>query len=615
MVRTTIMAWLFGAYFFAAAQEPDFRSSHLAIGFNSTVPAFSWLAVDSLGRAALEENVILGMAPTGGDVVLRRDGGGKFHYVQKGPDGREAVVWRMEISEKRVVLRSDFVEGMVATPFLLAIDQKKNHATLLGIPADAGQIRLPAVLHLPDRGTFRITSADAAIVNCDARRRQPEYFVKASFPPATPERKSVQYDLDVVLIHPDLPGLVEQPLYDGYRRNFLNLLQIHPRMRTLANNSSSDVCGFCFWEYSELALKAPPLAPGLTALDLVRVSMDRVFEGGLTYGQAGYGKTKENPEAAAWSPSFDSLDTLPSFLIASCHYIQGSQDTKWAEARFPRLIEMARKMIAQDKNGNGLIEYPLSGNSGSWKGGIRPANWWDTIGFGHEDAYSNALAYRGLRLMSKVALGLGQKKEAEEFSAAAQKIKEAYFPTFLNPETGLLAGWKSADGKLHDYSFTFVNGMAVSFGLVETKEAGALMDKMLQKMEAVGFRRFDLGLPGNLIPVRKEDYTDPRKRYGGSEKEDGSDGFQIYENGAATHCHAYWTVKALYNLDRPADARKIFHPMLKTFAEGGFQGFGANGQSKDWRDWNGGCNGYEGYLVDGYLALLAVEDDLRAGKP
>jgi hypothetical protein len=73
-------------------------------------------------------------------------------------------------------------------------------------------------------------------------------------------------------------------------------------------------------------------------------------------------------------------------------------------------------------------------------------------------------------------------------------------------------------------------------------------------------------------------------------------------------------IKALYQLGRVADARRIFYPLLNSFSAGGFQGFGANGLSRDWRDWQGGCHGYEGYLSDGYLALLAVEDDLNAAQ-
>ena len=55
--------------------------------------------------------------------------------------------------------------------------------------------------------------------------------------------------------------------------------------------------------------------------------------------------------------------------------------------------------------------------------------------------------------------------------------------------------------------------------------------------------------------------------------------------------------------------------MLAGYARGEFQGFGANGMSRDWRDWKGGCHGYEGLLVDNYLVLLAVLDDVKAPPP
>jgi hypothetical protein len=56
------------------------------------------------------------------------------------------------------------------------------------------------------------------------------------------------------------------------------------------------------------------------------------------------------------------------------------------------------------------------------------------------------------------------------------------------------------------------------------------------------------------------------------------------------------------------------HPMLAGYAAGEFQGFGVNGMSRDWRDWKGGCHGYEGLLVDNYLPLLAVLDDVKAAN-
>ena len=44
--------------------------------------------------------------------------------------------------------------------------------------------------------------------------------------------------------------------------------------------------------------------------------------------------------------------------------------------------------------------------------------------------------------------------DAQLYASRAEKLRSVYFDTFYNPATGVLAGWKSADGKLHDYYFT-----------------------------------------------------------------------------------------------------------------------------------------------------------------
>jgi len=203
------------------------------------------------------------------------------------------------------------------------------------------------------------------------------------------------------------------------------------------------------------------------------------------------------------------------------------------------------------------------------------------------------------------------------FPERAARLRAAYAPTFLNPATGVLAGWKSADGRLHDYWFTFVQGIAITYGLLDDSTANAVLDRLLAKMKETGYTWFDLGLPGNLVPVKKGDYADhdtPPQVHGVPRLEDGSDGFQYYENGGATGCWSYYLVHALYQLGRSEDARRIFQPMLAGYARGEFQGFDANGMSRDWRDWQGGCHGYVGLLVDNYHALLAVLDDVKA-KP
>ena len=125
-------------------------------------------------------------------------------------------------------------------------------------------------------------------------------------------------------------------------------------------------------------------------------------------------------------------------------------------------------------------------------------------------------------------------------------------------------------------------------------------------MKEVGYTNFELGLPGNLIPVIRSDYTDLLLEVGGGKREDNLDGFQIYENGGATACFTYFTIHALQKLGRKKDADAILLPLLKSMSEGNFQGKGANGRTKDWKTWTGEGWGYEGFLVDNYMFLLTV---------
>jgi hypothetical protein len=57
------------------------------------------------------------------------------------------------------------------------------------------------------------------------------------------------------------------------------------------------------------------------------------------------------------------------------------------------------------------------------------------------------------------------------------------------------------------------------------------------------------------------------------------------------------------------EANENFIPMIESYKEGSFEGRCEGSEySKDWKTWNGECWGYEGFLVDNYLPLLAVYD-------
>ena len=608
----------------AAPSTPDrydFKTPFYHLGLSRTAPEITALCLDSLGKGKLSVNPILPQQAKTNRAWQATRNNHSITYSMKSNGSPTKDCWTFQFAPKHIVIRSMATAGALLDPLVvtfkqLAKNNRANHATLLGrMEKSRQQMRLPCVLHMPDLGTARITcNVEHIGLGYDAQRRDTPQFVEITFPPATAQNPIIEYTLEITAIYPKLPGIEKDPRYDGFRRNFLNIFQINPRFRALANNASSDVVASAVYEYAMVAAKCPPLAQGLTCLDILRDTLDRYCDGMLAYGLVGYGANYEGVSTAPWDTPYDALDAMPSLLIAACTYIQASEDWKWAADRLTTLNAWGFKMLESDNNPNGLIEYPLSGNHGCYSTRYpfgtsydqhQPSNAWDTIGFGHEDAYSNALAYRACVMMEQVVEHIGHHAEAEFFRVRGSRIRAAYFRTFFNPQTGLLAGWKSSDGQLHDYQFTFVNSVAVWSGVLDQRQAAAVMRQLLAKMKTAGYSFFRLGLPGNLIPVAIDDYALGTP---------GAGAFQVYCNGGATPLDCYFTIEALFRTGMAAAARRILYPMLESFESGSFQGVGADGMTKDWKNWNGQCFGYEGFLVDGYLTLLAVLTDRNAAQ-
>jgi hypothetical protein len=371
----------------------QYQSPFMRVELAPDQPALVSLAVDSLGRNKLSVNPLRPPAKAETTYQLRRVGTA-FEYRCSGASPGTPPAWTFDFSERQIRLRPHFAGGSPPPPLVLNFNSRVNHATLLGLVNDDGSVRLPALLHLPDLGTFRIVSATGAkpALGYDALRfrgaRVAEMgkndYVKVTFPAASAAMPDIDYNLEVVVICPGPPELARDARFDGFRRNWLNIFQLNPRLRVLANHAASDPCAFTLFEYSSMAVRTPPLASGLTALDLIRQTLDRYLSGLKVYGMAGV-----QPDVP-----YDFLDSYPSLLIAASDYVQASKDNAWLKNNYSRLRDWAAKVLAMDRDGKGLIEYPLNGNSGSWPEELtlRPANWWDTVGFGHQDAYSNAPA-------------------------------------------------------------------------------------------------------------------------------------------------------------------------------------------------------------------------------
>lgn len=591
----------------------DFHSPFLAIGLSSTRPGFDRFCVDSLGGGAVEANPALAVPADPARVCLKGSCG-RWSYHLLGCEDTEPAWWTVDCSERTITLRSEYrplpsgFRPFAEEGFRLTFRQAANHATLLGVMAPGEELmRLPCVLHLPDLGSCRIT---ASVPDCKLIYRaqrtveEPQVrFVHVRFPAATAAQGVVSYRIEVVCLHPELPGLEGDSRFDPFRRNYLNGFQVSPRYQMLATNAASDICPFALFMHAEMAAPGVRLADGLGCLDLVRMTADRYLDGVVGYGQPGH---------PVWGTPWTSLDTPPSLVLGPGLYVQNSGNLSWGERRHARIMDLCHEMLASDRTGDGLLCYPSSGNLGDRPTHrTRPSNWWDTINFGHQDAYANAIAYRALTTWAGVARDLGHGEDATWLDQAARRLRAAYVPTFLNPATGVLAGWRSADGQLHDYGFLFLNSLAVNYGLLDPPQARAVMERMIQRLGQVGYRHFGLGLPGNLQPIPRGDYIDhgypeDPHQWGTPQLEDGSDGFPWYENGGASMRFSLFTLRALAETGHQAEAWGMLEPMLGSYRTGLFQGYDARGRSRDWNSWNGEACGYEGFAVGNYLPLLAV---------
>ncbi|HPO12389.1 MAG TPA: discoidin domain-containing protein [Candidatus Hydrogenedentes bacterium] len=595
--------------------EIEFRSPWLRLAASLERPRITALCWDSLGEGHLDKNLLkpdakggarvetepLFPAVTSDQPVISQEGNiirydmplfgntqARWEIRVEAKNLRMALSWAVnKVTLFRVSPGVQFAFDLAQTPVAPLVNPKS------GIPAP-----LPCLLHASDYGSLLIQRSDggaaeiiakplrgvrqwnARLVECTETRADGLYSTKPGV-----HRWETVFSVENPSPLPDL--VREEPRLHTLPRHWLDVFQYRPDIGILSNNIVSDNAVFCMFTFTDPAVFTPPLPGGVEAIQTARESLDRYFA-----GAPGYGVGVD-----------DFMDTDPALLISAWDVIMVTGDLELLERWLPHLERYAAHLEKMDHDGNGLPEGPRSGNHGDQlEDRFRTGNWWDCINFGHEDAYVCALAYRAFRGMADLERLAKRSDPAEHFEQAAEKIHASYYSTFFNPETGILAGWKSRDGKLHDYWFVFVNGMAIACGLVPEKETNKIVDRIEAKIKEVGYTRFDLGLPGNLIPVAKNDYVSGT--LGAPKNDDGHDSFGSFENGGATACYAYFYIQALYQLGRRAEADRILWPMMQTYAAGGFQNGVGNGG--EWRKWDGTPSGYEGFLADAYYTQMAV---------
>ena len=358
---------------------------------------------------------------------------------------------------------------------------------------------------------------------------------------------------------------------------------------SFANNGASQQVPLCLDSWSTLTERLGPLLPDRDLLGMLRHTIERWLD--LAPGYA----------AGTVEMEQSYIMTRASGLTGVAAYLRLSQDDAWFAERRDQIAEAIEFTRALDADGDGLIESPVRlGISGEaqWS-----SNWWDVVSFGHQDAFTNAILHPALHDLAAWYASRGLTEDADALLEWANRLRASFVPTFLNPETGWLGGWRSPDGVLHDYAFLFVNGAAVVGGLLDDDLALDIIDRLLTELDRVGFRRPEFGLPGNLRSIDDADMAEVSRNRP----------YESYENGSATLSQARWFVDALYAVGRTAEADAL----TAGFAQGFLQGTAIGGVDSggDWRRWDGSPSGYEGILSDQFAVLATAIDRFGISLP
>jgi hypothetical protein len=465
---------------------------------------------------------------------------------------------------------------------------------------EVGLMRLPVLLHAPGHGTFRIgTSQSSVLCRSDAFHTAGTNSFELKL---GEEAQSLgdylllpgRHRADIELaVHPfqcrvrkGTPVAVRRAL----NRCAVTGMTYRADTATFSNNGNSIHAVICADCWSAEATRLGRLLPELDAKDLLRDTLDRHLDGGPSYGS---GRVNVNGDAHYMEDEY--LQTGAAVLRAIADYLHATGSTDWLNRHAAAIAGELARMRARDLDGDGLIESKYRrGVSGEhhWS-----TQWFDQLSFGWKDAFSNAILYPALRLLAADLPRFGQPDLAAGLDAWADTMKANYLKTFLNPATGRIAGWKCAEGKLHDYAFLYVAGAAVDGGLVEGKLARTIITRL---WKALRKQRLDcrMGLPGNLEPVPYADMTTTLQRPG------------VFENGGLTHSQARHFVGAMYKVGLVKEADELLNQLCSSLADG--HAFGGQGSGAEWRRRDGAYSGYEGILSDQFGILAVAMDRYEA---
>jgi hypothetical protein len=288
------------------------------------------------------------------------------------------------------------------------------------------------------------------------------------------------------------------------------------------------------------------------------------------------------------------LDADP-VLVSAAGRIHGiAPQAAWQAHIAPGVAAAARRMLDTLGDDGLVVCRALTGNSGAFRWS---SNAMDVVGFGHQDAYVNAWTYRALR-NADALLRPSDPWLAARCRDAAEGLRAAFPRALVNPHTGWVAGWRSADGVLHDAAYLWVNGVACAFGLLPEAMAREALRRLEALRHEVGAGDAHFGVPFNLRPIPAGDHMLPHI-WGPL-----TPTFENYTDGAMSPGGTGYYLRALATHGLADAAARIAADLEDGFVRRHFTG--GVGSGVEFYRWDGTPTGYEGTFVANPVPLYAI---------
>ena len=610
----------------------SFNSNYISTTIEKSTGKIAFFGVESSGRDRDKHASYNLMLPSYGGVfgAFKKSSPVSFRVVDEGMvlenqegagicysmlDARTLNIKLNKINPKDIFSTRFAIK--TAPPTIWTMDEPEKLKSKNPLTIFKSKYTLPLIIHFPDFGRIEITATSSDVFCVEELQLSSEFtgldlgyknysfnhnrihslHYGSSFLTFKSNKPLENVELTIKVLEECYPSFPDEnnEQYNGLKRNWLNSFALNRELFDMGDNIYFHGTGHLAMQMKSDLLQV--MNGEEKQFKMIRRAYERQIERSFKRCQAYDGEVSVSYFDKEKERGFGcAVDSTPGAIIGLAGI--ASWNLPFAKKLLPYAIKAADYLLSRDIDGDGIFEVEFPGDyMGQPAEFGQQCNWWDNFAFGHKDIYFNYLCHRALRSLIQLLESLNRHSQAEKYKKQLEKFDAIFFDTFYNPETELMAGWISRNGKIHDYGFTFAVSMGINEGLIPEEKGKKMLKKLLAIMKKEGYGNLRFGIPGNVMPVAPADTIDWACM---------SDWGQ-YENGGLNGMNGFHFLTSMYKVGLEKEADEILFAILNTYEKdmthsGLMPGYC---RSVDWRTKNGVACGYN-YLADNYYFLLSV---------